>query len=400
MTLAPYLAGTRAVASLAEGIPHCVGRVHPKQDLHLEYGGKVVKEALHVEYSSWGDPKNPTIALFPSMSNSALPMLSPVDMHARGAGWWRNVVGIGPEYGIDISKFHVVVGAVLGAPFGTTSPLSTNPLTGKSFGPDFPRITPSDMANVQAMLLDELDIGKLHAVVGGSMGGMQAIQFACKFPDRYDNLVSIAATAQTSPSTVALRSMQREAVRADPSFQQGRYSTYSPESGLRIARMIGTVAYRSRFEFDARFTWSPREDGSFEVEDYLNHQANKFIQFIGYDANCYLLLSEAMDRMNIGSKDMTFDQGASRIPKEKEVMLLSYNTDTLTPPEDLERLAVALGGKGNKVHFEVLNSLLGHDTFLAPAEAPPLNLRLREFLCLEKGGVDRVSRLVDELHYI
>lgn len=232
------------------------------------------------------------------------------------------------------------------------------------------------------------------------MGGMQVVQFACLFPDRYDRAVSIAATAHTSPSTVALRSMQRAAVRADPVFDNGRYSPPAfPETGLRIARMIGTVAYRSRQEFDARFSWVPDKDGSFEVEKYLEHQATKFTQLVNYDANCYLALSEAMDRMNIGAGFSSFEQGASRVPAGKEVMLLSYNTDVLTPPQDLERLASCLGSSGVKVHYEVLNSMLGHDTFLAPGEASPLVFRLKEFLCKDAGGVDRVRRLVNEMHH-
>lgn len=310
-------------------------------------------------------------------------------------------MGVGPDYGLDISKFHVVVGAVLGAPFGTTSPLSTNPKTGLPWGPDFPRISIADMARCQAMLLDALGINKVHALVGGSMGGMQVIQFAALFPERYDRFVAIAATAQTSPATVAIRSMQRSAVRSDPAFQSGRYGSGSfPESGLRIARMIGTVAYRSRVEFDSRFSWDPSpEDDSFEVVKYLEHQAKKFTQLVNYDANCYLLLSEAMDRMNIGKGFESFEKGASRISIDKQVMLLSYNTDVLTPSSDLERLSSVLGSRGLNVHFETLNSALGHDTFLAPSEAAPLVLRLTQFLCRDKGGVDRVKRLVDELFY-
>jgi homoserine O-acetyltransferase/O-succinyltransferase len=239
----------------------------------------------------------------------------------------------------------------------------------------------------------------VHAVVGGSMGGMQVIQFMCMFPEKYDRAVSIAATAQTSPSTVALRSMQRAAVRADPVFDNGRYTPPAfPETGLKIARMIGTVAYRSRQEFDARFSWTPDKDGQFEVEKYLEHQATKFTQLVNYDANCYLTLSEAMDRMNIGFGYQSYEQGAARVPANKEVMLLSYNTDVLTPPQDLERLASCLGSAGAKVHYESLNSMLGHDTFLAPGEAAPLVFRMKEFLCIDKGGVDRVRRLVNELH--
>jgi homoserine O-acetyltransferase len=380
-------------------VHHAIGVVHIPRDLTLVNGSIIPKEIFHVEYSSWGDPSLPTIALFPSMSNSAMPIDSPLDKRKKGSGWWSKVMGYGPEYGLDISKHRVVVGAVLGAPFGSTSPLTKNPLTGKPYGPDFPRITPQDMARTQGALLDTLGIHHVHAVVGGSMGGMQAIHFAAMFPNRYDRFVAIAATAHTSPSTVAVRSIQRSAVRADPSFKHGRYTESAPTAGLRVARMIGTVAYRSRQEFDARFSWLPSQDNSFEVEKYLEHQADKFTQLTSYDANCYLLLSEAMDRMNIGAGLPSFEHGARQILPGKEVMLLSYNTDVLTPPEDLARLASILGANGVKVHYEVLYSMLGHDSFLINSEAPPLNFRLKAFLnAPQSQAVHTVRRLVGEMH--
>ena len=380
-------------------VPHTLGVVALNQPLQLASGAVIPASAMHVEYASFGDESLPVVALFPSMSNSALAVDSPLDARGRGSGWWSRVLGHGPEYGLDVSRYRVVVGAVLGAPFGTTSPLSLNPDTGAAYGPDFPRITPEDMARTQMLLLRALlGAGKVHAVVGGSMGGMQAIHFAALFPEAYDRFAAIATTAHTAPSTVALRSVQRAAVRADPSFQHGRYRAL-PTAGLRVARMIGTIGYRSRKEFDARFSWQPNpHDGSFEVERYLEHQAEKFTRLALYDANCYLLLSEAMDRMDVGAGCASFDQGAARVPADKEAMLLAYDTDVLTPPEDSARLASALGANGVRVHLEVLHSLLGHDTFLAPGEAPPLNFRLREFLNAPRGhAADAVRRLVKEM---
>lgn len=377
-------------------IPHTIGVARPGIDLKLELGGTIPREALHIEYSTWGDPTMPTIFLFPSMSNNCFPIPSPLVPLTEAPGWWNRVMGVGSEFGLDLNKFHVVVGAVLGAPFGSTSPLSLNPSTGKKYGSEFPKITPADMAKAQSLLLDCLGIDRVDCVVGGSMGGMQSIQFACQFPDRYDKLISIASTAHTSPATVAIRSMQRVAVRADPNFATEHY----PTSGLRIARMIGTVAYRSRLEFDSRFNWLPRKTtGKFEVEEYLEKQADKFTEMVSYDADCYLLLSEAMDRMNIGVNG-GFELGASRIPTDKQVMLLSYSTDVLTPPQDLERLASVLGQRGVPVYYESINSLLGHDSFLAPGEAQPLVFRMREFLecCDLLGSVHRVRRLVQEMH--
>lgn len=398
---------------------HKWGDIHAEEDLVLQSGVVIPKNALHIRYSTWGNPSLPAILICPSMSNSPFVIDTNVQIDGKEVekqGWWNPVVGPGPRFGIDTTKFHVICGAALGAPFGTTSPLSINPKTGKRWGPKFPQITPRDMATVQAMLLKLLGIKKVHAVVGGSMGGMQVIQFAALFPELYDNFIAIAATAHTSPSTVALRSVQRAAVRMDPRFKDGWYEPgigKGPTEGMSLARKIGTIVYRSRKEFDIRFNWLPQieRNNKFEVEDYLDHQAHKFTRLVGYDANCYLLLSQAMDMMNVGASFGGFEQGVSRIPADKHGLLLSYDTDVLTPPGDLERFASALGQNKVNVHFEVLHSKYGHDAFLIEHEASPLIYRIRAFLGNphvptpnqiptrhHPEPVDRVREIVRELH--
>lgn len=387
----------------------------------LANGKQLPADSMQIKYATWGNPKNPAILICPSMSQSAYATDMPDEEDASkvNTGWWRQVVGAGDHFGIDTRKFYVISGAPLGSPFGTTSPITTNPETGEVFGPHFPQITPADMAATQALLLDHLKVDKVLAVVGGSMGGMQSLQFAAMFPDRYERLVSIAGTGQTPPSTVALRSVQRAAVMADPEYKAGLYERgEGPTSGMAVARMCGTIGYRSRSEFDKRFNWTPDQDvedgkdGSFEVERYLQYQAKKFTSVVNYDANCYLLLSRAMDRMNLGAGFGSLEQGVARFPKGKEALLLSYDTDTLTPAKDMENLSSLLGSRGMHVHFEELKSHYGHDAFLIAREAMPINMRMKAFLeaaCVNTttpggltscvpNGVHEVRTVVKDIH--
>ena len=371
-------------------------------DLPLEHGSTLPAASLQVQYSRFGDPSLPTVLLCPSMSNNT----SPVDVENGGAddavgagggggpGWWRRVVGEGSEYGIDLNLFQVLVPCPVGSPFGSTSP-RTRRVLGDAASPrwaaDFPQITPADMADGHAALLDHLGIDRVHAVVGGSMGGMQSLQFALRHPARAERCVAIAATGQTSPSTVALRSVQRAVVRLDKGYMGGAYDqddpTAGPLEGMGAARRFGTICYRSREEFDSRFDWSvgggvraasgggageaseegasgaseegasgASEEGAsgcavvvdvegvnsaargeplepsvpldFEVERYLDHQAHKFVAQVRYDANCYLLLSKAMDLMNITHGFDSLDQALTRWPARpgRDIMMLPFST--------------------------------------------------------------------------
>jgi homoserine O-acetyltransferase len=150
----------------------------------LASGRELPADSMQIKYATWGDPSNPAILICPSMSQSAFAADMPDEENNVTKGWWRQIVGAGDHYGIDTRRFYVISGAPLGSPFGSTSPLTTNPETGEPFGPHFPQITPADMAATQALLLDHLNVKNVLAVVGGSMGGMQALQFGAMFPDR------------------------------------------------------------------------------------------------------------------------------------------------------------------------------------------------------------------------
>lgn len=414
--------------TLPQKVQH-VEVIKPKleEDFKLQSGATIPKESIQIKYSTFGTPdeNKPIILLCPSMSNSVFAMDEESDSENSVKGWWRQVIGKGPHFGIDIDKFFVVCGAPLGSPFGSSSPITINSETGKRWGPTFPQVTPKDQAKLQSVLLESLGIKKVFAVVGGSMGGMQSIQFAVNHSKMYDLFVSIASTAQTSPGIVALRCVQREAVRMDPDFKDGWYyqnecgeldeNFRGPVKGLRVARMFGTICYRSHDEFVERFDWYPSkkvirkekdefaiQDAvyDFDVENYLNAQADNFISRSRYDANCYLLNSKSMDLMDIGGGEISYEEAVRKIPSTKRGLLLSYSTDRLTPPEDFERFSSILGRYSVPNHFEILRSIHGHDAFLIEREATSLNIRLKAFLeGKAESAVDRVHKLFKELYH-
>lgn len=391
-------------ASQGESSEIFVETIKPGVDLTLENGFKIPSKSLQIKYLSIGmneNPMKPIIYVFPSLSNS--PFL--VDSKEHNAkGWWRSIVGYGESYGIDLNKFNVICASPLGSPYGSTSPITTNEDTGKKWKNDFPTITPLDMANLHNILLEYLGIEKVSAIVGGSMGGMQVLQFAAMYPNKFHRACAIAATGHTSPSTVGLRFVQRQAVKMDKS------------KGLRVARMIGTIGYRSREEFDRRFSWDPMDDKNqysnrnnknhadeeevtFEVESYLRHQADLFERG-GYDVDCYMTLSEACDRMSL-DYDVMKENHVNNIndineitgkKEKKEILLLPYSTDAIMPPCELLEVASTLGPqKDFRVHYEVLNTIHGHDAFMVPRhkEITALCKRLRPFFI---DGVDAVRR--------
>jgi homoserine O-acetyltransferase len=324
-------------------------------------------------------------------------------------GWWESVVGWGDQFGVDLGIFQVISASPLGGPFGTTSPLSENPTTGMHYGPDFPIITPLDQARVHAMLLRHLNIPSLHAVIGSSMGGMAALHFAVQFPEMYERVIAIATTPLTSPSTQALRSVQRSIVLIDPNYKDGWYEPdQGPKEGMGVARKMGTICYRSRDEFDNRFesrALSPSSgDNSparhrkllpqFPVDEYLNHVGDVFGG--RYDANCWLTMSLCMDLMDL-AETFNGDMRAAceSIPSSKEIMLLPIAEDALILAKELDSLAALLGSLGKSVHHETLHSIYGHDAFLK--EGWTLNLRMAEFLRPNSSGVEAVRQFTSKL---
>lgn len=347
-----------------------------QQPLSLALGGRL--EATEIRYEEWGDPSAPpekTVMILPALSASC---------HVRSTGddptpgWWEGMVG--PGLGIDTDRYRVVCASILGSPYGTTSPVSTNPKTGKRYGKDFPAITPADQARVHARLLDALEIPKVRAVVGASLGGMQVLQFAALFPDRVERAISISATGKTTPGTVALRRVGRLAILLDPDYKGGEYEPgKGPTRGLAIARELGTICYRSRDEFNQRFRWEPQppfglNDLCFEVEQYLAAQSSRFVN--RFDANCYLTLSRCMDLMDLGAGMPTYADGVLRIACP--TYIIGVDRDLLIPPSEQQHLAHLLENHGRRVKFELLSSIYGHDSFLK--EYDWFGPRVRDYL--------------------
>jgi homoserine O-acetyltransferase len=363
--------------------------------LHL--GGSLPSVSIHVE--CLGDPALPlsrTVVVFPSFSHS-----SHVAGHTHdpSPGWWQHMVG--PGLSIDTRFFRVLCPSVLGSPYSPTNPAATK------LRAAFPAVTPTDLARCHAAVLDALlgpRVGvPFHAVVGASLGGMQALQFASLFPGAARRVVAVAATGRTTPFTVAVRSTQRRAITRDPHFLGGNYADAGvvPEGGLRTARELGTMFYRSRAEFDSRFSWAPRHGGggggggvSWEVEDYLAHAGAKFVH--AFDANAYLLLSRCMDLMDLGDGAegrSSWAEGARRIAGggATRALLVGVKQDALIPPSELQALAGALGAAAE---YAELDSEMGHDAFLVPRAVPELGARVRAFL--EEGEEGLRARLLEE----
>ncbi|KAL0585021.1 hypothetical protein ABG067_005158 [Albugo candida] len=233
-----------------------------------------------------------------------------------------------------------------------------------------------------ARLLDELEIEQVHAVIGGSMGGMQALEFAAQFPHRLNRLVAISCTPQTTPGTVALRHIQRHAILADAAYNNGEYKAGSVLAGMKLARELGMACYRSREEFDARFQWQPTGPThftaqTFDVESYMDYQATKFARY--YDPNCYLLLSKAMDLMNLGHGYSYLAQGVSRI--ECDSLIIGVKQDQLIPCKEQATIVDILQSHGRKSEFVTVGSIFGHDAMFHAQTQKDVFLGLvREFV--------------------
>ncbi|KAI9905348.1 hypothetical protein PsorP6_013566 [Peronosclerospora sorghi] len=329
-----------------------------KKEFPLELGDSLPE--LTIDWEQWGDcslPGDRTILVLPSFSHSSHAASNRDDPRP---GWWENMIG--PGKAINTSYFRVICPSVLGSPFGATSPLTINPLTGKMYKASFPQLTPADMARCHARILDDLGIDSVHAVIGSSLGGIQALEFAAQFPRRLSRLVGLACTHQTTPGTVAFRRVQRRAILADPKYDDGNYESGMPLEGMKIARELGMTCYRSREEFDARFDWNPTgpmhfKTATFEVESYMEYQANKFAR--SFDPNCYLLLSKAMDLANLGRHSLSLAEGTSRI--KTDTLIIGIKQDLLIPIEEQRNLVSILQSYGQNAQLVEVDSKFGHD---------------------------------------
>ena len=323
-----------------------------------------------IAYETWGtlssDHSN-CILIFTGLSPSAHACSSKED---PSTGWWEDMVG--PNKPINTNEFFVICINSLGSCFGSTSPISINPETDEPYRLSFPVLSVEDIANAANELLKVLDISVLHAVIGPSMGGMSALSFCQLHPGKTKRLISISSAARSSPFSIALRSLQREIIRNDPSWKNGAYDLNGngPISGMRLARKLGMITYRSAKEWSARFGRERAMDKDlksgafgvdFEIESYLESHANKFIG--AFDPNCYLYLSRAMDLFDASDPDGNLENSFKQL-KLEEALIIGVETDLLFPISQQAELAEALEKYVNKVRLVRLDSLQGHDSFL------------------------------------
>jgi len=286
----------------------------------------------------------------------------------RRPGWWDNLIGPGKV--IDTNRFFVVGCNNLGGCDGTTGPTSINPQTGKRYGPDFPIVTVRDWVESQARLADELGIERWLAVVGGSLGGMQAMQWAIDYPDRIAHAICIASAPRLTAQNIAFNEVARQAIRSDPEFHDGRYYDFGvePRRGLGLARMLGHITYLSDDLMSEKFGRDLREgrinfdyDVEFEVESYLRYQADSFVG--RFDANTYLLMTKALDYFDPAATTGG-DLSAALKPIKADFLVIAFTSDWRFSARRSREIVKALHDNDLNVSYAEVESHQGHDAFL------------------------------------
>ena len=320
-------------------------------------------------YETWGELNNSrdnAVLIFTGLSPSAHATSSPAD---PSPGWWEEMIG--PGRSIDTRRYFVICVNSLGSYFGSTGAASTDPETGEPYRLSFPVLSLEDVARGGWEVLRHLGIDHVRATLGPSMGGMSALAFEILFPGHSDGLVVISSGPRSLPFATALRSLQREMIRRDPNWQKGDYDADTmPLVGMRLARKLGMITYRSAEEWRTRFG---RERASeecepddpfcldFEIEVYLDHHANKFTG--QFDPNCYLYLSRASDLFDVADHGATVEAGLAKVEANR-VLVVGVRTDFLFPPHQQRELAEQLSVGGREAEYVELDSIQGHDSFL------------------------------------
>lgn len=310
------------------------------------------------------------------------------DAHAAGwhkgdkkAGWWEIVIG--PGKALDSEKYFIICSNVLGGCKGTTGPSSINPKTGKPYGIDFPVITIGDMVKVQKKLVEHFKIDQLNTIIGGSMGGMQVLEWMVRHPKMMKKAIPIATAAMSSPQQIAFNEVGRQSIFSDPDWNDGNYYETGkvPENGLSLARMIAHITYLSDESMDIKFGRDLQDKDEisydftidFQVESYLKHQGETFVK--RFDANSYLFITKAVDLFDLSVNDSLID-GFKCV--ESKVNVISVDSDWLYPTEQSTEIVTALNANNIETSFSEIKSNYGHDAFLI--EKGQLNHILSKFL--------------------
>lgn len=337
-----------------------------RKPFHFESGGSIPELCLRYEtYGRLNVAKDNAILICHALTG---------DHHCAGVhnvderkqGWWNFMVGPGKP--IDTSKYFVICSNVLGGCQGSTGPGSINPETGKCYNLEFPKLTLRDMVKAQALLLDYLGIDCLHAVLGGSMGGMQTLQWAIEYPERVGRYIALACCARHNAQAIAFNDTGRQAIISDPAWKQGNYEPDEPPAeGLSVARMMAHITYLSDAGMEAKFGRRRRVadeskehfDVEFEVESYLRYQGQSFVS--RFDANTYLYLTKALDRFDLHGPN-SLDETLSAVTSPG--LVVGFTSDWLYPPQGNREVVESLLRLGKDATYAELALDAGHDSFL------------------------------------
>ena len=339
-----------------------------KKPLKLDCGQTINDFPLAYEtYGKLNDKKDNGILIFHALTGDQFPCgTNPI---TNKEGWWR--YALGPNKAIDTNKFFVISANVIGGCMGSFGPSSIDTKTNKPYGSDFPVITINDMVNAQNYLLKYFKIKKLFAVIGGSMGGMQVLQFISNFPDKAEVAIPIACTASHSAQNIALNELGRQAIMADDQWQNGKYleNGKSPSKGLAVARMAAHITYLSKMGLEEKFGRKLQErdslkfgfDADFQIESYLRYQGSVFVD--RFDANSYLYITRAMDYFDL-TKQFNGNLSNAFKGSKTKFFIISFTSDWLYPTSENREIVIALNSIGADVGFIEITSDKGHDSFL------------------------------------
>jgi len=342
--------------------------MHFGEPLKLQSGASLAEYTLVYETYGTLNADGSNAVLVCHALNASHHVAGTYEGKPKSEGWWNNMVG--PGKALDTNRFFVIGVNNLGSCFGSTGPMHTNPATGKPYGASFPVVTVEDWVHAQARLADRLGIQKFAAVMGGSLGGMQAMAWSMLYPDRIAHSLVIASTPKLSAQNIAFNDVARQAILTDPDFHAGDFYAHGvvPKRGLRVARMIGHITYLSDDDMAEKFGRDLRNAEyqfsygvDFEIESYLRYQGDKFSEY--FDANTYLLITKALDYFD-PARAHNGDLGAALANTQAEFLVVSFTTDWRFAPERSREIVQALVNQLRRVTYAEIDAPHGHDAFL------------------------------------
>ncbi len=345
-----------------------IKKIIVEKELKLDCGKTINNYPLAYEtYGVLNEKKDNAILAFHALTGDQF--VSGINPITNKPGWWSYLVG--PSKAIDTNKFFVICANVIGGCMGSLGPSSIDPETNKPYGTNFPVLTINDMVNAQYNLLEFFKIEKLYSVLGGSMGGMQVLQFVANFPNKTKTAIPIACSASHSAQNIAFNELGRQSIMADSNWKEGNYSklNLSPDKGLAVARMAAHITYLSKEGLQEKFGRKLQEkddlnfsfDADFQIESYLRYQGSIFVD--RFDANSYLYITRAMDYFDLlkqykGNLSKAFEKTKTKF------FIISFTSDWLYPTSENKEIVIALNSSGADVGFIEITSDKGHDSFL------------------------------------